>query len=355
MGPDQGKPGTTEDVLLPRLNDARGHAANILAPGGTIWRMDHEGKNMSLVAAGFRNHFDAAFSPNGELFTFDSDMEWDEGLPWYRAVRVCHCPPGADFVWRTGSANTPDYYIDSLPPIYETGRGSPVGLEFYDHAAFPEKYRGAFFMADWSLGIIYAAHLKRDGASYKAEVEKFCVGAPMNVTDIAVGLDGALYFCLGGRGTQGGVYRIAHSKPAEPKGEGGFVGVVLSAPQPLSAWSHERRLPVFAELLHRSPAEILGDAIRDAARPASERVKLLNYIQKNDLLHALQGQGALGGRKEVLGTKFLVSLCVDKSEEVRAQAVWMLGIDGAKEGRETLVKALERTKAPSSAVGPARR
>ena len=107
MGPDQGKPQTTEDVLLPRLNDARGHAANILAPGGTIWRLDHEGRNMSLVAAGFRNHFDAAFSPTGELFTFDSDMEWDEGLPWYRAVRVCHCPPGADFVWRTGAANTP--------------------------------------------------------------------------------------------------------------------------------------------------------------------------------------------------------------------------------------------------------
>ena len=31
-GPDQGQPGSTEDVLLPRLNDANGHAANILRP-----------------------------------------------------------------------------------------------------------------------------------------------------------------------------------------------------------------------------------------------------------------------------------------------------------------------------------
>src|SRR5205823_3691176 len=85
QGPDQGKPNSTEDVLLPRLNDANGHAANLRAPGGTIWRLDQEGKNMSLVAAGFRNHFDAAFSPTGELFSFDSDMEWDLGLPWYRA------------------------------------------------------------------------------------------------------------------------------------------------------------------------------------------------------------------------------------------------------------------------------
>src|SRR5438874_2139983 len=169
MGPDQGKKNTTEDVLLPRLDDGRGHAAGILAPGGTIWRMDHDGKNMSLVACGFRNHFDAAFAPNGELFTFDSDMEWDEALPWYRAVRVCHCPPGADFVWRTGAANTPDYYIDSLAPIAETGRGSPVGMEFYAHHAFPEKYHGAFFMADWAIGVIFAVHLERAGATFKAK------------------------------------------------------------------------------------------------------------------------------------------------------------------------------------------
>jgi hypothetical protein len=36
QGPDQGKEGSTEDVLLPRLNDANGHAANLRAPGGTI-------------------------------------------------------------------------------------------------------------------------------------------------------------------------------------------------------------------------------------------------------------------------------------------------------------------------------
>ena len=141
-GRDQGQPGSTEDVLLPRQNDANGHAANILAPGGTIWRFDLDGKNPALVAAGFRNQFDAAFAPDGELFTFDSDMEWDEGLPWYRAVRVCHCPPGSDFLWRTGAANTPAYYLDSLPPVLETGRGSPTGVEFYDHDAFPSHYRG---------------------------------------------------------------------------------------------------------------------------------------------------------------------------------------------------------------------
>ena len=204
---------------------------------------------MSLVAAGFRNHFDAAFSPSGELFTFDSDMEWDEGLPWYRAVRVCHCPPGADFVWRTGAANTPNYYLDSLPPLYETGRGSPVGLEFYDHYQFGPEYRGVYFMADWSIGVIWAVHLERAGATYRAKkVEKFFQGAPANVTDLNVGPDGALYFVMGGRGSQGGVYRIVRSegagtKPVAPGKEDAMAArryLVESQEQPLSAWARRR-------------------------------------------------------------------------------------------------------------------
>ncbi len=279
FGPDQGKPGTTEDVLLPRLNDGRGHAADILAPGGTIWRLDHEGKNWSLVTAGFRNHYDAAFNQADELFTFDSDMEWDEGLPWYRAVRVCHCPPGADFVWRTGAANTPDYYIDSLPPTVETGRGSPVGVEFYDHIQFPEKYHGAFFMADWAIGVIFAVHLERDGASYKGKVERFCVGAPMNVTDLVVGPDGALYFSLGGRGTQGGVFRITYRGAPQattppPRGPR----------QPLSPWG-------------RKASE---EEFRDPAKPNPQRAD------------------------------WLYSRLVAKDPEWRAHAVWEIGARGYK-------------------------
>ncbi|HKB41514.1 MAG TPA: HEAT repeat domain-containing protein [Gemmataceae bacterium] len=324
-GPDQGKPGTTEDVLLPRLNDANGHAANILAPGGTIWRMDHEGKNLSLVAAGFRNHFDAAFSPSGELFTFDSDMEWDEGLPWYRAVRVCHCPPGADFVWRTGAANTPDYYLDSLPPLLETGRGSPVGVEFYDHVAFPEKYRGASFMADWSLGIIYAVHLKQDGATYKGKLEKFCTGSPMNVTDLAVAPDGSIYFTMGGRGSQGGVCRIVyHEGKPSPQGRGDFTPTV-APPQPLAAWSRARNAEAREHI--RDLAEKAVETALDGSQSVRHRIRALTVCQN------------LAPTR--LDVKVLLALAGDKSAEARAHAVWLLGVKAYKEGKDTLVKALK--------------
>ena len=238
MGPDQGKPDTTEDVLLPRLNDARATPPISSPRAGPFGGWTLNGKNMSLVTSGFRNAFDAAFAPNGELFSFDSDMEWDESLPWYRAVRVVHCPPGADFVWRTGGANTPSYFIDSLPPIAETGRGSPVGLEFYDHVAFPKEYKGAYFMGDWAHRRDFAVHL--GGAfrtTYKTKVERFCQGAPMNVTDLCVGPDGALYFVMGGRNSQGGVYRIVYKDGIYRDETRPDHGTLAGWPQPLAAWS----------------------------------------------------------------------------------------------------------------------
>jgi putative heme-binding domain-containing protein len=331
MGPDQGKARTTEDVLLPRLNDARGHAANILAPGGTIWRMDRDGKNVSLVAAGFRNHFDAAFGPNGELFTFDSDMEWDEGLPWYRAVRICHCPPGADFVWRTGAANTPDYYLDSLPPAAETGRGSPVGVECYDHVAFPKEYRGVFFMADWSLGIIYAVKMERTGATYQAKYERFCTGSPMPVTDLAVAPDGSLVFSVGGRNTQGGVYRISY--PQEPKNQG-FLGDLFTrlSAQPLSAYTRANVQDATTEAIKEKGKEAFQKAIEDvlkegARNPSSrEATSRLTMVQ----LH-----------RWPLHLPMLQPFLAHREPEVRAQAVWLLGVNGFKEGKAALVEALK--------------
>ncbi len=114
-----------EGELLPHYNDSRGHAAGIMAPGGEILRSDDDGKTWKRVVAGFRNEYDFAFNADGELFTFDSDMEWDVGLPWYRPVRVNHCPLGAEFGWRNGSGKWPAYYFDSLPGDPRRRAGQP--------------------------------------------------------------------------------------------------------------------------------------------------------------------------------------------------------------------------------------
>ena len=203
-----------EDQLLPRMWDAGGHAVGRLAPGGWICRVSPDGSEFELFSIGFRNEFDIAFNAEGELFTYDSDMEWDIGAPWYRPTRVCHVVPGSEFGWRSGTGKWPDFYPDSLPAAVNIGPGSPTGIVFGTGARFPAKYQKALFISDWSYGKLYAVHLTPRGASYTGEFELFATASPLAITDVIIHpQDGAMYFVTGGRRSQSGLYRIRYVGP----------------------------------------------------------------------------------------------------------------------------------------------
>ncbi|HMC26320.1 MAG TPA: c-type cytochrome, partial [Verrucomicrobiae bacterium] len=192
-----------------------GFGAGKRPPGGFLLRLDADAKNVELVAAGMRNTYDFDFSPEGEIFCFDSDMEWDWGMPWYRPIRIYHLVSGGDYGFREGTAKWPKWYHDGLPPVVDIGIGSPTGVKFGTKSNFPEKYKKALFAMDWTYGRIIAVHLKPQGASYTGTFENLLSGQPLNVTDMEFGNDGALYFATGGRGTQSGFYRVSYVGPQE--------------------------------------------------------------------------------------------------------------------------------------------
>ena len=200
-----------EDQLLPRMPDGRGFMAGVLAPGGCFYRVDPDGQNWELWSNGMRNPYDAAFNRHGELFTYDADMEWDINLPWYRPTRLCLVTSGSEWGWRNGSGKFPPYYPDNLPALYNIGPGSPTGMTFGYGARFPAKYQEALFMCDWSYGKLYAMHLTPEGSAYKAEAEEFIAASPLPLTYIVVNPhDKAMYFTIGGRKTQSGLYRVTY-------------------------------------------------------------------------------------------------------------------------------------------------
>src|SRR5262249_30456940 len=90
------------ELVTPRYEDPQGHAAGILAPGGTILRTDVNGSFVETLAGGFRNPYDFTFTGDGEMLTSDADMEWDIGAPWYRPTRVIHVTPGGEYGWGGG-------------------------------------------------------------------------------------------------------------------------------------------------------------------------------------------------------------------------------------------------------------
>ncbi len=200
-----------EDQVIPRLPDANGHASDKMAPGGWICKTDPDGKQFELICSGFRNEYDIAFSPQGELFTYDADMEWDVGLPWYRPTRVCHVVSGGEFGWRNGSGKWPAYYPDSIPATLNIGTGSPTGITFGTGAKFPAEYQNSLFISDWSYGIIYSVTLTPQGSSYSATQERFCYSNALPVTDLTINkTDGAMYFLIGGRRSQSALYKVSY-------------------------------------------------------------------------------------------------------------------------------------------------
>ncbi|MGI9474312.1 MAG: family 16 glycoside hydrolase, partial [Rubripirellula sp.] len=200
-----------EDHLLPSFPDGRGHNRGVLAPGGIIYKVDLEGNDFEAYANGFRNIFDAAFHRDGELFTYDADMEYDFNTPWYRPTRINHVTSGAEFGWRNGAGKRPPFYSDNLPGVLDIGPGSPTGTTFGYGAKFPAKYQNALFALDWSWGKLYAVHLKPEGSSYTATKEEFLTGAPLPITDAIIHPgDGAMYFTIGGRKVQSGLYRVTY-------------------------------------------------------------------------------------------------------------------------------------------------
>lgn len=311
-------------LLEPRFEDANGHAAGIKAPGGTIWRFSPDGKQWWLETNGFRNEYDFAVNARGDIFSFDSDMEWDVNLPWYRPVRIYHCTPGSEFGWRSGAAKTPAYMFDLLPPTIDVGRGSPTGVVFYEHDQFPEKYRGTMLNCDWSMGRILVAKMNPDGASYSGTYETLVSGNPLNVSDIEVDQDGTVVFCTGGRRTEGGVYRVVYtgSDTQPKKAVAKTIEDVLKLPQLQANWARE-----------------LVNAVKDASGDRWEKalVAKANEGSPDEKIRALTLLAQFGPRP---AESTLHAAATDTDPNVRQFALWLLGDYSTPATAEVLGKSL---------------
>jgi putative heme-binding domain-containing protein len=313
--------------LVPKYEDPGGHAVGIKAPGGIVIRTDTEGSGVQLVAGGLRNPYDLTFNRDGELFIHDADMESDDGTAWYRPTRVCHVIPGGEYGWRSGWSKWPDYYADSLPAAVDTGRGSPAGIVAYNHFMFPVRYHGCLFSADWSQGRILMIKLKRNGASYTATSETFLEGNPLNVTDLEVGPDGWLYFCTGGRGTSGGIYRVTWKGqvPKDVADIGTGLTAVIRQPQPGSSWARQNIATLRKQLGTGWDNSLLGVS-RTSANPPNYRIQALDLMQ-------LYGPTPT--------TELLVDLSKEASELVRGRAAELMGMHSDRQTHQRLIELLD--------------
>jgi glucose/arabinose dehydrogenase len=201
---------------------------------GVIWRMDLDGGNRELVAQGVRNSVGFDWHPaTRQLYFTDNARDWvSEDLPADELNRVTK--DGQHF------GNPFCHQGDFLDPEYGWGRScdefvkplallgphtAPVGMRFYTGRAFPQRFRGAVFIArrgSWNRttklgGDVVVALLNRDGTV--ASVEPFLsgfiqdnsyIGRPV---DLLVMRDGSL---LVSDDYAGAIYRVSTGSPARP-------------------------------------------------------------------------------------------------------------------------------------------
>jgi putative heme-binding domain-containing protein len=279
-----------------------------------IFDWDPATKKFRVFSGGNRNAYDYAYNLAGEAFLFDSDMEWDIGLPWYREVRTAHQILNGNLGYRNGSGKYPAYYIDSLPPVRDVGRGSPVGVEFYTSYAYPPEFFDNLFEADWSRGRLLYTALTPSGATYTARSDRaeFVHGEPFNITDVEVGPDGLMYFTTGGRNTTGGLWRLRYKGTVPPTPDMTGILTAVRQPQPLSSWGWTA-----IEKVKASMGSGFGGELEKLARSASAVT-----IDRARALYEMQRHGAAPG------AALLTALSSDKSPEVRATVVYIAGVQG---------------------------
>ena len=315
------------DLIQPRYEDPSGHAEGVQAPGGVVLRTDVDGSSVQLVAGGLRNAYDLTFNQLGDLFVQDSDLEADQGMTWYRPPSLYHVTAGSEFGWRSGWAKWPEHFVDRLPSILETGRGSPTGAVTYSHFMFPEKYHNSIFLADWSSGRILSVRFKQHGSSYTANSEVFLEGSPLNVTDLDVGPDGGLYFVTGGRGTRGAIYRVTWKGkvPSSVTDLGEGIAAAIRQPQLQSAWARQN----------------IASLKREMGEDWDQRIESVTRSNQNPWYYRTRALDIMQLYGPPPSPDLLIELSEEESELVRAKAVDLMGLHADETTKERLIELLD--------------
>jgi putative heme-binding domain-containing protein len=316
----------------------------------SVFRISPDGKHWECVSAGGRNPPNVGQNYLGDLFSFDSDMEWHVGLPFWRPVRLNHWLTGADLGWNEVGA-LPPYYIDTIPGVLEVGRGSPTWGVFYEHTQLPPRFRDAFLVCDYrwkresddryaTSGRLVSFFLTRAGPGWKATMETLVrpkpeardeTGKPISfaLVDVEVAPDGSLFLSDHNQGIWRLTYgptvqpfaKMAGSLPAEP------LEALSQLPQPASEWSRLAEEELKRKIPWRAGMERLAV---DASRPVPERLRAVRI---------------LAWEFKSLSDSFVRALAKDLHPELRGRAAFLLGLRGGDQSARAIATLLRDSDA----------
>ena len=147
---------------------------------GGIIRMDQDGKNREVYAAGLRNPVGMDFNPKDNvLWSNDNQVDgMGDDIPPGEMNRVDKIGENFGFPWYGGGHTRTNEYKDQTPPedivfpeVEQVAHAADLGLTFYTGTMFPAKYQGAIFSTQhgsWNRTVpvgarVMVTFLKDDG------------------------------------------------------------------------------------------------------------------------------------------------------------------------------------------------
>jgi putative membrane-bound dehydrogenase-like protein len=339
------------DKGVPMAHGPDGRTAQIR--GGGILRCRLDGKGLEVFSTGTRNHLEPNLDAADNLFTYDNT---DDGLGWW--TRVTHHIDGGYYGYPWDYHTRKDRMLDRMA---EYGGGSPCGGVFYREDAWPEKYQGRGFWAEWGQRKVRAFKFKPKGATFEVEdvidfiqPDKVSDFRPL---DLALSHDGkTMYVADWGYGgwnnkteKLGRVYAVEYTgeiKPGRPRGKDtdSIADQIKQLDHPSynervrAQWAlvksgGEARIPITSALADPMTSPLskrhlvwVLDEIAGATPEAT--FPLMDALKSPVADVRAQAARALGERSVPIANEALITLLSDPEPTVRLQALVALGRAG---------------------------
>jgi quinoprotein glucose dehydrogenase len=324
---------------------------------GAVLRCELDGSNLEIFATGLRNPQELAFDDYGNLFTVDNNSDSGD------QARFVHIVQGGDSGWRIGyqyptamhdetvrQGNRGPWNYELLwkegekqaayvvPPLKNFSNG-PSGFTHYPGVGLSDKYKGHFFLANFSGGPgnsgVFAFTTKPKGATFELVGDHKFIWNIL-ATDCDFGPDSALYVSdwvdgwnVNGKGR---IYKVT-----DPEG---MKNPAVAEAKALLAEGLEKKSPKeLAQLLGHTHRDVRMEAQLELANRGKDGVKIFEDVATDihrdqvARLHALWGYGMLARKRRIgeydIGVGyttdiFLQKCYADSNPLVRSAAISLL-------------------------------
>lgn len=323
---------------------------------GAVFRCDPDGSNFEVYATGLRNPQELAFDEHGNLFTFDNDCDNGD------SERLVYIAEGSDNGWRVGyqyaplgkagpwmlenmwkprHEGQPEYII---PPLANIEDG-PSGVAYYPGTGLHPRYKGHFFVCQFRGSIassgIYTYTLNPTGAGFELDQKKLFLKGVLP-TDVTFAPDGKVYVSDWTPGwpksTKGRIYTVGHEETLSSE-------LVKETKVLINEGMAGRNTLALIELLEHPDWRVRLDAQFELVRQKTNPSLLFAAasLGDRDSYHRLHATWALGqlASKDESAADFIVELAQSSANEVRAQAIKLIGDHKLEAGYDSVLASLD--------------